>query len=189
MTISDLVDAGQGYVAGYTPSPSPHPSPDTEKQVDATASHSAQHLNQASWNRRRGRESYPVSSAGALLGLIGVAAGLPWADGVAGLIVTGFIVPVGWEVTSEIVVHLMDGVDPQLLASAEAAALQVPGVEHVHARARWIGRSLIVDIQGFMADSTPLGTADELGQQVRTAVTASIPEARAVLWSPHGLPA
>ncbi len=34
-----------------------------------------------------------LSSAGALLGLIGVAAGLPWADAVASLIVTLFIVP------------------------------------------------------------------------------------------------
>jgi divalent metal cation (Fe/Co/Zn/Cd) transporter len=90
-------------------------------------------------------------SAGALLGLVAVAVGVPWADAVAGLIVTGFIVHVGWEVTSDIVVRLMDGVDPQLLARAEAAALQVPGVEHVHARARWMGRSLIVDIEGFMA--------------------------------------
>jgi cation diffusion facilitator family transporter len=130
-----------------------------------------------------------LSSAGALLGLIAVTAGLPWADGVAGLIVTGFIVHVGWKVTSEIVVRLMDGVDPLLLASAEAAALQVAGLEHVHVRARWMGRSLIVDIDGFMASATPLSTADELGQQVRTAVTAAVPQARAVLWSSHGLPA
>ncbi len=40
-----------------------------------------------------------VSSAGALLGLVGVLAGYRWADGVAGLVVTGFIVHVGWRVT------------------------------------------------------------------------------------------
>jgi hypothetical protein len=37
MTISDLVDAGQGYVAGYTPSASRDPSLDTADQVEATA--------------------------------------------------------------------------------------------------------------------------------------------------------
>src|SRR5579864_6374396 len=49
-----------------------------------------------------------LASAGALIGLLGVAAGYRWADGVAGVVVTGFIVHVGWQVTSELVSHLMD---------------------------------------------------------------------------------
>jgi cation diffusion facilitator family transporter len=128
-----------------------------------------------------------LSSAGALVGLIGVAAGFPWADGVAGLIVTAFIVRVGWEVTSEIVGHLMDGVDPALLAGAEAAALRVPGVEHVHARGRWIGRSLVIEIEGFLEGTTTIEAADHVGQAVEDAVLDGTPEARAVLWSPHSL--
>lgn len=43
-----------------------------------------------------------LSSAGAMLGLIGVAVGWPWADAVAGLLVTGFICHVGWQVSSDI---------------------------------------------------------------------------------------
>jgi cation diffusion facilitator family transporter len=129
-----------------------------------------------------------LSSAGALLGLIGVALGFPWADGVAGLIVTGFIIRVGWEVTSEIASHLMDGVDPDTLTGAEAAALAIDGVEHVHVRGRWIGRSLILEIEGFLPGHTSLEAADHLGKQVRDTVGASIPEARAILWSPHALP-
>lgn len=53
--------------------------------------------------------------------------GLWWADAVAGLIVTVFIVHVGWEVTSELLSHLMDGVDPEVIDQAEAAAVGVPG--------------------------------------------------------------
>lgn len=128
-----------------------------------------------------------LSSAGALLGLIGVAVGLPWADGVAGLIVTGFIVHVGWEVTKEILVHLMDGVDPDLLVAAEQAALDVAGVEHVHARGRWAGRSLLVEIEGFLDGRTSLAEADVVGQRVRRAVTEATPEVRAVIWSPHSI--
>lgn len=56
-----------------------------------------------------------LASAGALLGLAGAAAGLWWADAVAGLIVTAFIIHVGWEVTSELVSHLTDGVDPDVI--------------------------------------------------------------------------
>lgn len=129
-----------------------------------------------------------LSSAGALLGLIGVAAGLPWADAVAGLVVTGFIIHVGWEVTKEIVVHLMDGVEAETLLAAERAALLVTGVEHVHARGRWAGRSLLIEIEGFLPGDTSLADADGVGQRVRAAVTESCPEARAVIWSPHSLP-
>jgi cation diffusion facilitator family transporter len=93
-----------------------------------------------------------LASLGALLGLVGVAAGLPWADAVAGLIVTAFILHVGWEVTGELVAHLMDSVDPDVLSQAEAAALTIADVFHVHVRARWMGRSLVVDIEGFAAN-------------------------------------
>jgi cation diffusion facilitator family transporter len=126
-----------------------------------------------------------LSSAGALLGLVGVAVGLRWADAVAGLIVTGFIVHVGWEVTSELFVHLMDGVDPAVMAAAEAAALTVPGVEHVHVRGRWVGRSLLLEVEGFVPAHTTVEAAEILGRHVERAVMAGVPESRAFLWSPR----
>ncbi len=128
-----------------------------------------------------------LSSAGALLGLIGVAFGYRWADGVAGLIVTGFIVHVGWKITSELFVHLMDGVDPGVLATAEAAALSVAGVEHAHVRARWMGRSLLLEVEGFISATAIVETADQIGRHVQDAVTAAVPESRAMLWSPHAM--
>ena len=129
-----------------------------------------------------------LSSVGAFLGLAGVAAGAPWADGVAGVLITGFIVHVGWEVTSDLVVHLMDGVQPELLAAAEAAALAIPGVGHVHVRARWTGRSLYFEVEGFVAATTTMHAADALGRHVEAAVVAAVPETRGVLWSPRSLP-
>jgi cation diffusion facilitator family transporter len=80
-----------------------------------------------------------ISSLGALVGLIGVAFGYRWADPIAGLAVTLFIVHVGWEVTSEIVHHLMDGVEPENLEAARQAARGVPGVYDVAVRGRWDG--------------------------------------------------
>jgi hypothetical protein len=35
-------------------------------------------------------------------------------------------------VTSDIAHHLLDGVDPEILVTAETVATQVPGVEHAH---------------------------------------------------------
>jgi cation diffusion facilitator family transporter len=129
-----------------------------------------------------------LSSAGAFCGLLGVALGLPWADGVAGLVVTGFIVHVGIEVTHELVGHLMDSVAPALIAAAEEAALGVEGVEHAHVRARWIGRSLLVEVEGFVAAGTTIEAAEALGWSVDEAVTAAVPVSRAVQWYPRAMP-
>jgi divalent metal cation (Fe/Co/Zn/Cd) transporter len=83
----------------------------------------------------------------------------------------------------------MDGVDPQLVRRAEAVALDVEGVEHVHVRARWSGRSLLFDIEGFISPTSTLDHAEALGREVERAVATAIPESRAVLWSPHVLTA
>jgi cation diffusion facilitator family transporter len=129
-----------------------------------------------------------LTSAGVLLGLIGVAAGLPWADAVAGLVVTGFIIQVGVRVTGDLLHRLMDGVEPRLLATAERAALAVDGVGHAHVRARWMGRSLLVEVEGFVPPGTTVEGGEAIGRAVEEAVSVAIPNARAVLWSPRALP-
>jgi cation diffusion facilitator family transporter len=129
-----------------------------------------------------------LSSAGALLGLVGVAAGLPWADAAAGIMVTGFIVHVGYQVTGQLLQHLMDGVDADLLATAEEAARQVPGTAHVHVRARWMGRSLFVEVEGFVPAATTVEASEQIGRSVERAVASAVPEARAVQWCPRAMP-
>jgi divalent metal cation (Fe/Co/Zn/Cd) transporter len=76
-----------------------------------------------------------LSSAGALVGLIAVAFGQSWGDPVAGLAVTAFICHVGYEVTTEVMHRLADGVEPDVIARAEAAAGSVPGVACPRSRA------------------------------------------------------
>jgi divalent metal cation (Fe/Co/Zn/Cd) transporter len=94
----------------------------------------------------------------------------------------------GYQVTSEILVHLMDGVDPDLVANAERAALTVPGIAHAHVRARWMGRSLLVEVEGFVPADTRVEAGEALGRAVEEAVAAAVPEPRAVVWSPRALP-
>ena len=124
-----------------------------------------------------------VVLAGALLGLIGVALGWGWADGVAGIVVTGFICHVGWEVTVAIAHRLLDGVDPDTIATAEAAAAKVPGVKHAHARARWTGRTLHVEVEGFLDPQTTVAAADQIGRDVAAAIEPEIPEMRSFTWT------
>ena len=126
-----------------------------------------------------------LSSAGALLGLVGVLAGYRWADGVAGLVVTGFIVHVGWRVTADLVSHLMDAVDPAMLAAAEDAVLTRTGIAHAHVRGRWMGRSLIIEVEGFVPPTATIEEATALGAEIEEAVVDAVPESRAVLWYPR----
>jgi cation diffusion facilitator family transporter len=127
-----------------------------------------------------------LSSAGALLGLVAVAFGQRWGDPVAGLAVTLFIAHVGWEVTSDVVHRLMDGIDPALLAAAEAVAGDVPGVQHVHARGRWTGRTLRVELEGWVDGRMSVAEADRIGQAVASAVGSAVPEVRSLTWSARG---
>lgn len=126
-----------------------------------------------------------LSSMGALVGLLLVAFGYSWGDPVAGFAVTLFIVHVGYEVTRDILEHLMDGVDPAELEAAEAAAKAVEGVRSASARARWMGRSLIVEVEGELPERTPLGEADEIGHRVQHAVRDAVGGVREVRWSAY----
>jgi cation diffusion facilitator family transporter len=118
-----------------------------------------------------------LSSAGALAGLIAVALGLPWGDPVAGLAVTG-----------DVVHRLADGIDPAVITGAEAAAGSVPGVMHAHARARWTGRTLRVEIEGWVDPDLPVRDADDLGRQVAAALAREVPDAGSLTWTARAGP-
>jgi cation diffusion facilitator family transporter len=126
-----------------------------------------------------------ISSLGALVGLIGVALGYRWADPLAGCAVTLFICQVGYEVTAQVVHHLMDGVDPDQLSAAEEAVRRLPGVRQARVRGRWMGRSLVLDIEGELAGDMRLAEAEGMARQVQDAVHAAVEEARNVCWIPR----
>jgi len=124
-----------------------------------------------------------LSSGGALVGLLGVAVGARWADAVAGLVVTGFICHVGWQVTRDVAVRLLDGVDPAVITTAEAIASQIPGVQHAHARARWTGRTLHIEIEGWVNPTLTVAEADTLGRDLAERVGQKLPDARSLTWT------
>jgi cation diffusion facilitator family transporter len=127
-----------------------------------------------------------LSSAGALVGLALVAVGIRWGDPIAGLAVTLFIAHVGWQVTGDLLHHLMDGIEAEHLKAATAAASAVRGVRSVTVRGRWAGRSLTFDIDAQIDPGITVGEADRLGEQVQNAVLDAVEEASAVQWSAHG---
>ena len=129
-----------------------------------------------------------LSSAGALAGLVAVGLGQRWGDPIAGLAVTAFICHVGFEVTGDVVRRLADGVDPDVIAAAEAAAGSVPGVVHAHARARWTGRTLRVEIEGWVDPELTTRDADAIGRQVADALSRQVPEAGSLTWTSRAAP-
>jgi len=129
-----------------------------------------------------------LSSVGALTGLVAVAAGARWGDPVAGIAVTGFICHVGYDVTSDVVRRLADGVDPGLIETAETAAAAVDGVLHAHARARWTGRTLRVEIEGWVEPSLTVSDADALGRLVAHAVSGELPDIGSFTWTTRAVP-
>lgn len=98
-----------------------------------------------------------LASVGALAGLALVALGFPVGDPIAGFAVTLLIVGVGVEVTRDVLHHLLDGIEPELLESIALTASGAPGVEAVvHARGRWTGRSVRVELDvRFDVDVSP----------------------------------
>ncbi len=123
-----------------------------------------------------------LSSLGALIGLLIVASGRRWGDPIAGFVVTLFIVQVGFTVTLQILHHLMDGVDPADVRAARDAAMRVEGVRDVVVRGRWMGRSLLMDIEARLDPELSLQTAEGIGSRVRSAVFDAVPAARRLNW-------
>jgi cation diffusion facilitator family transporter len=128
-----------------------------------------------------------LSSAGALLGLVGVALGWRWADPVAGIVVTGFICRVGWEVSSAIAHRILDSVDPAVVTVAEVAAAEIEGVVHAHARARWTGRTLRVEVEGWVDPQTSVADADRIGRLVADRLAERLPQMRSFTWATRGV--
>jgi cation diffusion facilitator family transporter len=85
------------------------------------------------------------TSLAVVLGVIGVWAGYPIADPVIGLLIAAAIAVLLWGTARDVGRRLLDGVDPDLVATAEHALGQVEGVDSVSdLRLRWAGHLLHV---------------------------------------------
>ncbi|MDQ6846452.1 MAG: cation diffusion facilitator family transporter [Candidatus Dormibacteraeota bacterium] len=120
-----------------------------------------------------------LSSLGALVGLGLVALGYRWGDPIAGFAVTLFILHVGYEVTGEILHHLMDGVDADEVEAARRAASAVTN-EDASVRGRWMGRSLLLEVEVTVPADVPVGAAETIDRQVQAAIFEAVPAARQV---------
>ena len=73
------------------------------------------------------------TSLAVVAGAAGVALGFPAADPVAGLIIAGLIIAVLKDAARDVLMRIMDGVDPSIIDASITALRTVPGVEDVGA--------------------------------------------------------
>ena len=85
--------------------------------------------------------------------------------------------------------RLAGSIDPEVITTAEAAAGSVPGVIHAHARARWTGRTLRVEIEGWVDPELRARDADAIGRLVADQISRQLPEAGSFTWTTRAAPA
>lgn len=118
-------------------------------------------------------------SAGAFAGIGLAGLGLPMADPIAGLLITVAILWILGGTLRQLVLRMMDAVDPALTDELTEAALRVDGVLGVHdVRARWVGRELVAVMHVNCAADATLRDAHALAQRVEHEVSHAVPEAR-----------
>ncbi len=72
----------------------------------------------------------------------------------------------------------MDGVDPDIITTAETRVMSIDGVRHAHARARWTGRTLRLELEVWLDADTSIAASDELGRRAAELVADELPEVR-----------
>ncbi len=76
-------------------------------------------------------------------------------------------------------------VEQEHIAAAQAALASVPGITSAVVRGRWLGRTLLLDIEAGLAPATTLTEAEAIGRQVSATVRAADDAVRRVRFLPQ----
>ena len=126
-----------------------------------------------------------IASAGALAGLIGVAAGARIADPIAGFAITLLILHIGVDATRDVARRLMDENDELMAQEITRVAASIPGVIGVDdVRARWLGRQAEARLRVRVPADTVFTDAHEVAHRVHDAVRREVPDVREVVVEP-----
>lgn len=87
------------------------------------------------------------TSLAVLIGVLGVAVGVPILDPLVGIAITIAILFIVKDAATSVWRRLIDGIEPEIVAEIEHAPTHVAGVEDVHqVRARWVGHKVQADL-------------------------------------------
>jgi cation diffusion facilitator family transporter len=115
------------------------------------------------------------TSLAVVMGALGVWAGWPAADPIAGLLISIAILAVLRRAATEVLRRLMNGVDPRLVDRLERGAAQVPDVLAVQdVRVRWEGHRLYADLTIGVARALTVTQAHAVAHRVEHELLHSI---------------
>ncbi len=77
--------------------------------------------------------------------------------------------------------------DPAVITTAESVAADVPGVRHAHARARWTGRTVRVEVEEWLDGDTTVADSDRIGRLVADRLAPRLPQMRSFAWTARGI--
>ncbi len=116
------------------------------------------------------------TSLGVLLGAIGVAAGLPWADPLIGLVIGVAILIVVWGAAKDMWLRLMDAIDPEVTELVERKAAAIVGVMSVHDVAvRWLGHRQRAELHVTVDCQLSTLGSHRIAEEVRHALFHTLP--------------
>ncbi|TPG34451.1 cation diffusion facilitator family transporter [Mycolicibacterium hodleri] len=122
------------------------------------------------------------TSLAVLFGAGGVAMGFPLADPIVGLLITVAILAVLRTAVRDVFRRLMDGVDPTLVDTAEAALAAEPGVTAVRSvKMRWLGHRLHADAELDIDPATSLSEAHRIAHEAEHTLTHAVPKLSSAL--------
>lgn len=116
------------------------------------------------------------TSLGVVAGASGVAAGFPAADPIAGLLIAAMIVALLVSAARDVLLRMLDAIDPAILAETEDALVGVTGVEEVGAvRIRWIGHRLHAETEVVVDERLTVADAHAVAERARHALLHEVP--------------
>ena len=130
------------------------------------------------------------TSLAVVLGVIGIWLGFPLADPIVGLLISAAIVVLLVGTSRDIGRRLLDGVDPDLVDTAERTVALVPGIDTVDdLRMRWAGHRLVVEATVSSDPTMPVGEFHELEHQAADLLRDRLPRLDTVRLTPAAHPA
>ncbi len=115
------------------------------------------------------------TSLAVLIGVAGVYFGFPILDPLVGIGITIAILFIVKNATISIFLHLLDGIEPEILKQIEHAPTHVPGVLAVkETRARWLGHKVHCDLTIEVDPTRSVAEADKISSKVEEALLSHV---------------
>jgi cation diffusion facilitator family transporter len=131
-----------------------------------------------------------LASLAVLISALGTSVGYPIVDPVVGLLMTFLILHLLWESGADVLVRMLDGVDPHMVQQIREAAPETQGVKDVsEARVRWLGHRLRAEVNIAVDPHLCVADAHRIAIDVEDRLLNSGDVAGSMLHSPkyHGI--